>query len=230
VNKKTFICTIVVSLFAYTQMAVADYIVQSTGGIGPSGYYVGPYGYSDGGEFTFTSGMGANTLDTSGYASTTKNVVSTSQYGQTFQTFCVEMNVPYYPNTPYSATLSDYSSESLTQGAAWLYWQFATGQLQGYDYNNTSTTNFKSRNISAGALQQEIWYLMGQISTDPNNIFSNDVKTAIGIGNLFINNGNYGVQVLNLKDANNTPAQNQLFLIPQDVTADKVLTHPTPIN
>jgi len=225
VNKKTFICTLIVSLLAFAQIAMADYSIQATGG---GSLNVGPWGYSDGGEFTFTTGG----LDTSLYAGTTINQVSTTSYGNTFQTFCVENQVVYSPGTTYSAVLSQYSpkdsNHALTLGAAWLYWQFATGVLQSYDYTNTST----GRNNTAGLLQQEIWYLMGQTQAgfNPNNdVFNTLATNAIGASNLLnASNGAFGVYVLNLytDSTHQTEVQDQLVLAGPN---DEGLPAPTPI-
>lgn len=210
-NKKIFLCTLIVSLFAFEQLAMADYAVMATGG-GPLG--VGPWGYGDGGEFTFTTGG----LDTSAYAGTTKNQAGTTN---TFQTFCIEQNVTYNPGQTYYGVLdnNDISNDKpLNYGAAWLYSQFAEGVLTGYDYTNTT-----SRNASAGIVQQEIWYLMGQSATydvNLNNLVTNAVNAA-GHSVYDASNGAYGVQVLNLyTDPSNTNrAQDQLYLTPTPIPA-----------
>jgi hypothetical protein len=211
-NKKTILCTLIVSLFAFAHLAMADYSVMSTGG-GPLG--VGPWGYGDGGEFTFTTGG----LDTSAYDVTTKNQAGTTN---TFQTFCIEQNVTYNPGQPYYGVLGDNDishDKPLNYGAAWLYSQFAKGVLTGYDYTNTNT----GRNASAGIVQQEIWYLMGQSTTydvNLNNLVTNAIN-ASGHNVYDASNGAYGVQVLNLYvDSSHTQiAQDQLFLTPTPIPA-----------
>lgn len=228
-NKKTFICTLIVSLFAFAQLAMADYTVMATGG-GSVG--AGPWSYGNGslygGEFTFTTGG----LDTTAYVNTTTNQGGTTN---TFQTFCLETQVEYSTNTPYSAVLSNYSpmdGKALTQGAAWLYWQFATGQLQGYDYSNAT-----SRTNSAGLLQEAIWSLMNQSQPFTNqpvnsstNSFYSLASTTLGANLLNANNGQYNVYVLNLytDPSHTTEAQDQLVLAgPLD--EPNVPPSPTPI-
>jgi hypothetical protein len=218
-NKKTLLCTLIVSLFAFAQLAMADYYPVAA--VGPGPVNAGPYSYgvngTYGGEFTFTPGG----LDISNYVNTTSNQVDVGQYGSTFQTFCLESVVEYNVGQSYYAQLSQYSpmigGMALTTGAAWLYSQFAQGILSGYDYSTDG-----GRTTSAGLLQEAIWYLMGQTpptgfttATIGNNTFLNQAYTLFGSSMTAASNGQFGVSVLNLyPDQNNTPGtevQDQLY-------------------
>jgi len=75
--------------------------------------------------------------------------------GNAFQTFCVEQSVLFWPEQPYYYVLaqSDSQGRTLTMGAAFLYFEFATGKLTGYFGGNLAT--------EAGLLQSAIWGLQG---------------------------------------------------------------------
>jgi len=135
-----------------------------------------------------------------------------------FETFCVQASVSFTPGTAYSFTLSDTDSQgrALTQGAAFLYYQFATGNLAGYNYYNAA-----SRRISAGLLQSAFWKLQGNQSVGgfpgggPGNIFYDLALSTLGAANLAAaNNGLYDVQIIQLWDAAGGMHQNQLVLNP----------------
>ena len=199
------------------------------------------YSYLDAGEFTANNtGVNPSTL---GYASST----STSS---TFETFCVETAVDFNPGTGYyynegSTTGTGVSGQNgqggiaLSEGTAFLYYQFATGNLQSEaaaaeDYNYTSGTagySF-SRVNDAGLLQVAIWYFMGEslpggytipggysVTTDPFVVLA---EAALGgSAKAFDNDGaaagdlDYGVAIMQLTTGNGntgTAAQNQLIL------------------
>jgi hypothetical protein len=169
------------------------------------------YSYSDGGEFTAVT-AGGPTFTGNGYSS--KTLV-----GGGFQTFCIESTVYFSPGQAYSYTLStttDSQGQALTQGAAYLYYQFATGNLSGYNYTAGS-----GRTASAGALQAAIWYLMGgqsvagwvytaaNITSDSfYNLAVAEFGTAAKAAAAYTGGS---VEILELS-ANGTPAQNQLVL------------------
>jgi hypothetical protein len=202
------------------------------------------YSYLDAGEFTANNtGVNPSTL---GYASST----STSS---TFETFCVETAVDFTPGTGYyynqgSTTGTGVLGENgqggiaLSEGTAFLYYEFATGGLNGglptetaaETYNYTSGTagyNF-SRLNDAGLLQVAIWYFMGEslpngynipggysVTTDPFVVLA---EAALGgSAKAFDNDGaaagdlDYGVAIMQLTTGNSntgTAAQNQLIL------------------
>ena len=125
------------------------------------------FSYSDGGEFT------AVTTPTLADLSAYSPYTSTSD---SFQTFCVQVSTEFYEGTTYNYTVSSVSlgapglgsggavggvgnanSYPLSEGAAWLYSQFALGTLAGYDFANT----LNDRQTEAGILQSAIWALQG---------------------------------------------------------------------
>ncbi len=174
----------------------------------------GVYSYDVGGEFTAytTQNFAAN------YAS-----VATLNGG--FETFCIESTVDFYPGSTYTYDLSSTDSQGrqLTEGAAFLYYEFATGQLAGYDYNTANTyVDRSARKTDAGMLQAAIWWLQGkqyyndgsyQIPTMNNNIYYNLALSALGSAATNANDGTYGVDVLQMWNGS-AAAQNQLVLLP----------------
>jgi hypothetical protein len=188
----------------------------------------GPYQTGSGGEFTLNLGEG---MDGSGssynystaYAATTKGQLNNGL--PNIQTFCVEGG--WYPESAtagrsYGVTLGSETKNTgrtLTLGAAYLYYNFAMGTLDGYDYGSGRTT-------SAGLLQNALWSLMGEASAPSGNTFYN---AAIANGNaLTANNGTYAVQVMNLWDVGQTSGtgyQDMLVLAaPQNSVPDGGLT------
>ena len=173
--------------------------------------YQGPYSYYVGGEFTAV----ANPSLDANYASTT---LENSSGGVGFQTFCVQTTVTFYPGTTYDYSVGLRSAGSsdvynLSQGAAWLYSQFAQGRLGQYDYANTGTgTSLTSpgltatRQTDAGALQAAIWYLQGDQTYygyptgGPGNVYYNEALAALGSANVDAaatgSANDYGVNIL----------------------------------
>lgn len=140
-----------------------------TGGIGNStrlnGYYDG-----DGGEFTL---YGNNlTLSNSAYDSSTSGL---GGYSESLQTFCLEKDEnTYNPSKVWVSTEyvngdpgshayrggenTDWG-DNLDSRTAYLYTQFAAGELSKYNYNVAD-----GRSNSAKQLQKAIWYIEGEIS------------------------------------------------------------------
>jgi hypothetical protein len=164
-----------------------------------AGYYEG-----SGGEFNIISN---SSIDMSAYDSKALAIRS----GQTgFETYCIEMNQHVSVPGNYTATISDRAqnqNDPISIGTAWLYSQFAQGILSGYDYTGSS------RAVSAGALQQTIWWLEGE-PVDPG--ISNPFYQLVS--NEFFNpkadsNGAYNVFALNLTSNNGaTDNQDQLYV------------------
>ena len=174
----------------------------------------GPYQTGSGGEFTLsivtgTGEQGALITTGTGLGSTWSFYapVARDQYGSgqpNIQTFCVEGAEHIYPDTAYdvtTGTYTRYTGTELTVGAAWLYFEFATGQLS-YNYGAGRTT-------SADQLQRTIWALMGQegqtlanTATDPYTImvlseFGSSDPT-LDTGAFAPNGSQYPVSVLRL--------------------------------
>jgi hypothetical protein len=174
-----------------------------------------PYQNGDGGEFkALDNGSVGGTFALHGYASTTSTGASGAL--TSFDTFCVQDgadDVTFSPGTKYGYSVSPnilggpLDPRALNQGVEWLYMEFATGKLAGYDFSNSSGQRW----TDAGELQNEIWFLEGEISSaGASNPFAADLAAA---GTL---SGNYGVEVLNLWVINSDgvatgPAQNQLI-------------------
>lgn len=202
--------------------------------------YSGVYPGLGGGEFTaYTS------VDYLG------NYAASAQYDGGFQTFCIETGVDFTPgnspwnnNTPYYYTLGTVSqplsgggtgsATSLSLGAAFLYYEFATGNLDNLENNIFNYTYGSARQSDDNLLQAAIWAFQGgqSYSGYPNggagnpfyNLAVNDL-TALGLVASNPNDGTYSVQILQMwTQAPNgqlgTAAQNQLVL-----TGD---TGPTP--
>jgi hypothetical protein len=136
-----------------------------------------PSGYRDpnsyGGEFsavlTGSQTYGKVTINNSYVTSHYSSKALTTVNGQTaFETFCIEVNESFSPGTSYNAQVSTTVVPGgplnyVTLGVAYLYSQFAQGQLSGYNYTTGS-----GRELSADELQDAIWYLQGEINTSGN--------------------------------------------------------------
>lgn len=100
-------------------------------------------------------------------------------------------------------------SDPLDERTAYLFYHFAMGTLQGYDYDT-------GRVVSATALQNAIWFIEGEGGQDNQFVQLANEKTGgtkpewDGLGN---------VRVLNLQWAsgqnNGTNAQDVLTLVPE---------------
>ncbi|MDE1921008.1 MAG: hypothetical protein KGI24_06105 [Candidatus Omnitrophica bacterium] len=164
------------------------------------------YSYRDGGEFTAHTTPN-NFLD---------NYAPSAILNGGFETFCVQSTVDFYPGTKYSYVLTDTEStgQKLTMGTAFLYDQFATGTLSGYDYTDAAT-----RKADNGELQSALWAFQGQtilggfpsISGDP---YYNLAITDLGGSSAAFapSNGAYGVDILQMYNTNGAPAQAQLVI------------------
>jgi hypothetical protein len=174
------------------------------------------YSYGDGGEFTAVT-TGQNFAG-NGYV---PNVTSLAD--GSFQTFCVQNTVDFNPGVTYNYTTGNTTGANgieggitLTAGAAYLYYEFATGNLSGYTYVAGS-----GRVTTAGELQAAIWYFMGEglasgFTTSDQFITLADNNVA----NPFAANGSlYGVEILQLTTPGSNPSianQNQLVLTAPD--------------
>lgn len=111
-----------------------------------------------GGEFTVT-GNGAGI----------RGLASDTARPNSFQTFCLELDQflgqsprDYAVQINTTVITGSPGFNFVSQGTAWLYNQFRSGNLTGYDY-----TVGAGRASSASSLQLAIWYLQGQFD-DPN--------------------------------------------------------------
>ena len=181
-------------------------IAEQVKTIGGSGY--GPYQTGIGGEFTLQVSSDLLWVLDAGYVSgVTKNVVNTTN---TFQTFCIEKNEYISPNTTYDVGISGSAKnggiggavnneDPVSVGTAWLYSQFAKGNLAGYDYTNPGRSD--SATASAAQLQNAIWMLENETGYDPSNSFIQLMLTTNNWTKDYAfsdANGAYGVEALNM--------------------------------
>ena len=223
-KKSIFMVLIVfVLLTSFSQKAVA--LTISTG----SNY--GPYQAGGGGEFTWAPDSSLawvlNNYDAK--AKGFSNGLPGTAPFSTFQSFCIEKNEGFSLNTTYDVVLSDYANyggvggatnnkDPLSKGTAWLYSQFASGILSGYNYTGTES----QREASAAALQNTIWWLENEISNLSNsNIFKQAVLNQFGsfTNAKSDNNGMFSVMALNLTDFAGGKHQDQLVATPEPAAA-----------
>lgn len=168
------------------------------------------YQYGTGGEFNIRGIPGVEPYYSHAQGSAT-------WLSRGFESFCLEKGEVFYYNTPYFYTIDSVAiqggigpgGDHISWGTALLYSQFAAGSLQGYFGAN--------RYNNAGALQEAIWMLEGDLTPNWNNAFlayllgkTND--KAYWTGNA--PDGQYGVYVLNVwgDEAHTSLAQSQLIV------------------
>jgi hypothetical protein len=201
------------------------------------------YSYANGGEFRAVGSpdlLGA-LHNLAAYSPLTSGTVSYDVDGSSwgygsglnghgyFQTFCIEYNEEFMPGTSYDVGISDRAKwggqqpaggDPLSIGTAWLYSQFAKGTLSGYTYGYGG-----GRTMTAGTLQQAIWWLEDEANGVRNNWIDLAETTLYGVGKTGGGydteikgdaNGLYGVVALNLGAAG--AVQDQLALVPEPTT------------
>ena len=168
----------------------------------------GPWQFGAGGEFTVTPDAGISALLSPSYSPFT---VNQGNARGSFQTFCIERNEYITAPTTFDVTVNTvtmFTGDPLSAGAAYLYQQFALGNLN-YNYANAATFggySGASRSTgflySAAYLQYAIWYLMNpnMYAGQANNPYVLAANAALGgAANSFLpDNGAHGVKVLNL--------------------------------
>ena len=190
--KKAFLILVALTaFFAYTQISLA--LTVTTGAT------LGPYQSGSGGEFSLLPSAPDLLAP---YASSTKDVTG---FPGTFQTFCVELKEYIAVNTTYNAIPNSNAvnggvgpaGDPLSKGAAYLYFQFATGNLSSTLYNYAGTQ--AQRQSSAADLQNALWSLKDE-GGGINAGYTTLLKGVFGsIANAKLdNNGLYNVNVLNL--------------------------------
>jgi hypothetical protein len=137
-----------------------------------------------------------------------------------FGTFCLEQNEYFNPGRTYNVTLNDRAVRGgvssptvgydiISQGTAFLYTGFATGQLTGFTYGSSS---------AAQTLQNTIWFLEGETSIALNAYYTNLLVSEFGsVANAKGDYAGSSVAVMNLTEANGTRAQDQLVYLGQPV-------------
>jgi hypothetical protein len=180
-----------ITLLAVATASWADQITTAPG--------FGPWFGIDHGEFTVTADAGVAS-QLGNYSPFTMNQ---GGFFGSFQTFCVERNEYITPNTTYDVTFNNitrFSNVPLVAGVAYLYQQFATGQLP-YNYTDTPIGGRTIVGFSdALLLQNAIWYLMGDYSGQASNPYVVLADAALGgpAASFAPDNGAHGVSVLNL--------------------------------
>jgi hypothetical protein len=167
------------SLFVATMVLAASMFLSGTAmaytfTVGTS---YGPYQTGNGGEFTLTPGDGlGSVLKYDGKA----------MIGIAIESFCLEHGEFINTGRTYNVILHDAAvhggvggtkttstfgglEDKLSKGAAWLYYEFSKGTLEGYNY----TVDRKS---TAAALQNTIWWLEGELNSTstPNTLAAPD--------------------------------------------------------
>ena len=211
---KKLLTILIVLVLSLPYMAIADTITMQR----VSNYYSGV-----GGEFTVVINDNNSIPDLNWvlpyYDSKTKGI---DGYADSFQTFCVEYMEYISIGTTYNFSINDRAikggdssgGDPISIGTAWLYYQFATGVLDNYNY-------VSDRSTSAGYLQEIIWYLEGErTSYSTDNPFDDLLISRFGsLQNAMIDNsGAYPVAVLNLYTSSGGYAQDQLVLVPEPAT------------
>jgi hypothetical protein len=205
------------------------------------------YSYGNGGEFRAVGDAGLNNVvNWNAYSASTKGTIGAADVGSWgynsglagklyFQTFCIEDTEYFSPGSSYDASTSDRAlyghagtspGVPVTMGTAWLYSQFASGKLSGYNY---SYGGGRQNLANAGSLQQAIWYFQGEGGAE--NSWALMAETAVGGKDAALAeaNGAYGVRALNLfngpysKDVTVNGVtyhcnQDQLVIVPEPTT------------
>ncbi len=200
-----------------------------------SGYYSG-----NGGEFTVYDSANTNLLlSNSAYSSLASD---RGGYSGSFQTFCMETDenasnpMKIWVSTSnvdgssgshaYGGGSNTNSGDNLDSKTAWLYTQFATGNLDGYAYSGT--VNGLTRSQTAAALQWLIWTTEEESGSNVTGLSLNTNQSELvkywdglysnsnwtGIGN---------VRVLQNSTLNGGAAQDFLYLSPVPVPGAALL-------
>jgi hypothetical protein len=160
-------------------------------------------------------------------------ISSTTLIPDPFSSFCLEKTEYFSPGGTYNYVENTAAvkggtgtSDPISQGTAFLYSLFANIALPGYDFS----INVSSHQASAGALQNIIWYLEGEVTTlDTTNPFWQMLITQFGsLAKAKLDNdyatGGYGVYVLNLTYLNGGLAQDQLYYKPPTLRVPEPVT------
>ena len=180
-----------------------------------------------GGEFFGTTSGGEVLVElVSGWSFTPRSLPGEYDFG--FETFCVERNEHIRLNRLMYVKISTAAVEGGAGGqdppgsgrdpldamTAYLYKQFITRSLVGYNYDNDGSYPY-SRKDSADALQYAIWYIENETTTlpaGPATTFYNDANDAVANNDGTIGN----VRVMNVYADENCTVnkQDQLVMVP----------------
>jgi hypothetical protein len=206
---KMVVSLMILGIFLITAPAMAAQVTLVTS----------QYSYSPGGEFTWKVSNDLSWI-LNNYSTDTKSATA-----QTFQSFCIETNEYINWGSIYNVAFSNGAiaggsggtivngTDLISKGTAWLYSQFAAGTLAGYNWADPQRSD--SASSSAALLQNAIWYLEGEAALQANNIFYAAAETFFGSATAAkadAADGEYGVKVMNLTDANGGQHQDQLVM------------------
>jgi hypothetical protein len=217
--KKILLTAVAVSLAASTHLSALTVTISQVSGYNPGG---------SGGEFNISPVTGT------GYSPSVL-------VGSGFESFCVSRGVGITIPGTYNATVDPNgtyltgttpSVATISRGTAWLYQQFATGVLAGYNYASIGGGTSSGRATSAFYLQDAMWTLEGEYSYIgglagdlADNAFLALVAAQYGGGTNGLASamaanlpGGYDVGTLYLTSANGSPAQGMLTLLPDGGT------------
>jgi hypothetical protein len=214
---------------AFASIAIGVLALLPSGAFAATIAWDNNYRTGNGGEFTLV-GTG---FDLSGYAVTTSNIVSSGS----FQTFCIEMNEYITNGLSVTATVNPLGAvnggaggpnpDPISHGTSFLYSEFARGILPGYTYTPGSLPGVDAREISAGQLQNAIWYLEDEQDLASaggfgvgGNPFLNYAASSLGLtlADLKLDALSPQVQAVNLTSGPNgrTLNQDQLYYSPPE--------------
>jgi len=206
--KKLILMTFMLSSFAGTAFAAPTVVFHNS------------YGNGSGGEFQ------AELI--SGWTSTP--VTLPGGYDPGFETFCLERTEYLRFGTTYYAAFSNAAiyggaggqdpagsdMDPLDPMTAYLYNQFITGSLNGYNYADDGSWAY-SRADSADALQDTFWFIENELTTLSGGLaqtFWNEANNAVNVAGTWSGLGD--VQVMNLylsSDLAHPVAQDQLVMV-----------------
>jgi len=170
---------------------------------------------------SFGSGQGGEFLAKVHNVSFTPVGLGTDARGR-FETFCLEKNEVFQPGSTYyfdintaaiNGGVSGGNPDPLSGQTAYLYKQFITGNLGGYNYGTGS-----GRISSANALQNTIWYLENEITNRYDGLNSSErslVDQFLADASAHAGSDIGNVRVMNIfAQANGTGvAQDQLVMV-----------------
>jgi hypothetical protein len=201
-------------------------VAVATGAFMASGVYADQITLGYGSVYSGNGGEFLVTPDTSGSAADVAVYYSPlTKSGSGWETFCIEYNEHFYPGnkyyyqvTPDAIKGGQLVNDPVSPGTAYLYGLFAKGNLTGYNYSSST---------SAGNLQNTIWFLEGEVASDPGtfdalliaefgSVAASMADTALSTHYGTVNAASFGVQALNLSsslpsDSNPWEAQDQLI-------------------
>lgn len=152
-----------------------------------------------------------------------------------FSTFCLEKNEALPFNSVLAGTLNNrainggvdntevpnLAGDPISIATAWLYTQFSSGVLVGYDYGTEPYSNSEkqARKDDAKVLQEAFWMLEDEQTLDLSNAYVNLVVNQFGslAAAKSANDGYYPVAVLNLTQ-NGNKRQDVLVRVPDGGT------------